>query len=48
MRRPYAMTSYDGLTQAELNRLNALEWQIRGRYAHTYGHPYQMVKFKVS
>lgn len=47
-RRPYAMTSYDGLTQAELNRMNFLEWQLRGRYGHTYGHPYQMVKFKNS
>jgi phage major head subunit gpT-like protein len=47
-RRAYAMTSYDGLTQAELNRMNYLEWQLRGRYGHTYGHPYQMVKFKVT
>lgn len=44
-RRAYAMTSYDGISQAELNRLNELEWHVRGRYGHTYGHPYQMTWF---
>jgi phage major head subunit gpT-like protein len=43
-RRPYALTSYDGISQAELNRLNELQWHLRGRYGHTYGHPYQMLR----
>lgn len=48
IRREFQMTSYDGLTQAELNRMDELEWLIKGRYAYTYGHPYQMIKVKVS
>jgi phage major head subunit gpT-like protein len=47
-RMEYQMTSYNGMTQAELNRLNELEWQIRGRKTALYGHPFQMIKFKVT
>lgn len=46
IRRPFGMNSYNGLTQAELSRMDALEWHVRGRMGYTYGHPYQMVKFK--
>lgn len=47
-RRPYEMTSYTGLTQAQLGKSNELEWQVRGRASAAYGHPYQMLKFKVT
>ncbi|AKT38259.1 Mu-like prophage major head subunit gpT family protein [Chondromyces crocatus] len=46
-RRPYGMTSYDGITDAELARANHLEWHVRGRNAAIYGHPFRAVKFKV-
>lgn len=36
----FGLTSYDGITQAELNRMNELEWQLRGFIAGAYGHPY--------
>lgn len=45
-RRPFEMASYTGLTQAELSRMNKLEWHVRGRFGHMYGHPYQSIKFK--
>lgn len=45
-RRAYEMTSYNGMTTAELGRRNELEWQVRGRYGYMYGHPYQSYKFK--
>lgn len=45
-RKPFAMTSYNGMTQAELSRQNKLEWHLRGRYGHMYGHPYQSFKFR--
>jgi phage major head subunit gpT-like protein len=47
-RRSYEMTSFNGMTQAELARRNELEWQLRGRYGYMYGHPYQSYKFKKS
>jgi len=46
-RRPYQMTSYDGINDAELARANYLEWHVRGRNAAIYGHPFRAVKFKV-
>lgn len=45
-RDPYALNSYTGMTQAQLNRENKLEWILRGRYGHMYGHPYQSFLFK--
>lgn len=36
----FGLNSYDGTTQAELNRMNEVEWQIRGFLAGAYGHPY--------
>jgi len=44
IRRPFEMTSYTGMTQAELNRCDKFEWQVHGRSAACYGHPFQMVK----
>lgn len=45
-RMPFEMTSYNGMTQAELSRKFKLEWHVRGRFGHLYGHPYQSFKFK--
>jgi phage major head subunit gpT-like protein len=45
-RKPYTMTSYDGISDAELGRLNQVEWQVRGRNVAIYGHPFQAVKSK--
>lgn len=45
-RQPFELTSYNGMTQAELSRKNELEWHVRGRFGHLYGHPYQSYKFK--
>ena len=45
-RRPYAINSYTGLTQAELNLRDELEWQIKGRNVAFYGHPFTMIKVK--
>ncbi|OJY30905.1 MAG: hypothetical protein BGO98_29550 [Myxococcales bacterium 68-20] len=36
----FGLNSYDGVTQAELNRLNELEYQLRGLVAAQYSHPY--------
>lgn len=36
----FGLNSYDGVTQAELMRLNALEYMLRGFIAAAYGHPY--------
>lgn len=47
VRKEYEMTSYNGMTQAELGRKNGLEWQVRGRKTAVFGHPFQMIKFKV-
>ncbi|WP_437606261.1 Mu-like prophage major head subunit gpT family protein [Sorangium sp. So ce834] len=47
-RMPFEMTSYNGMTQAELSRKFELEWHVRGRFGHMYGHPYQSFKFKGS
>lgn len=46
IRRPYEMTSYTGANTMELGKTNKLEWQIRGRDAAVYGHPFQAIKFK--
>jgi len=46
IRRGYEMTSYTGMTQAELARSNQLEWHVRWRYGYMYGHPYQSFKVK--
>ncbi|MCC6557186.1 MAG: Mu-like prophage major head subunit gpT family protein [Polyangiaceae bacterium] len=46
-RTAYGMTSYTGLTDAELSRMNKLEWHVRGRNVAYYGHPYLAIKFKV-
>jgi phage major head subunit gpT-like protein len=45
LREAFEMNAYTGMTQAELNRVNEFEWQIRGRDVALYGHPYSMIKF---
>jgi phage major head subunit gpT-like protein len=39
-RKPFELTSYTGMTQAELDRINEFEWHLRGRNTTAYGHPY--------
>lgn len=39
-RKPFELNSYTGMTQAELDRINAFEWHLRGRNVAAYGHPY--------
>lgn len=39
-RKPFELNSYVGMTQAELDRINAFEWHMRGRNVAAYGHPY--------
>jgi phage major head subunit gpT-like protein len=48
VREQFWMTSYEGTTQAQLNQSNELEWQVRGRGEGSYGHPFHMIKFKVT
>lgn len=45
-RKTFYLNSYNGMTQAELNQRNKLQWMLRGRFGHMYGHPYQSFKFK--
>ena len=44
LRRDFEITSYDGMNQVELARINALEWHIRGRAALAAGHPFLEVR----
>lgn len=48
VREDYGLSSYDGVTDAELSRMNELEWHVRGRNVAFYGHPFLAVKFKVT
>jgi phage major head subunit gpT-like protein len=41
-RKPFELTTYTGATQADLDRLNVLEWHLRGRNKATYGLPYMI------
>ena len=45
IRRPYEMSSYNGMSDSELARAKRLEWHVFGRYGHCYGHPYQLTWF---
>lgn len=44
LRRAFEFTSYDGVKQVELSRLNELEWHVRGRAALAAGHPFLEVR----
>jgi phage major head subunit gpT-like protein len=39
-RAPYALNIYAPMTDPELGRLDAFEWQLKGRNAASYGHPF--------
>lgn len=39
-RKAFELTSYTGMTQAELDRFNTFQWHLRGRNTAAYGHPY--------
>jgi phage major head subunit gpT-like protein len=39
-RKAFELTSYTGMTQAELDRINEFEWHLRGRNKAAFGHPY--------
>lgn len=44
VREDFAMTDYTGITQAQLNRDNMVEWHVRGRRAYAYGNPFQIIR----
>lgn len=45
-RKPFELTSYTTMTQAELDRVNNFEWHHRGRNTAAYGHPYMLHRFE--
>ena len=45
-RKAFELTSYNGMTQADLDRMNAFEWHLRGRNTAAYGHPYLFFRFE--
>lgn len=47
-RKPFELTSYNGMTQADLDRMNAFEWHLRGRNTAAYGHPYLFFRVEPS
>lgn len=47
-REPFSVRYYDNLSQAELGRMDDLEWHIKGRNVVGYGHPYLIFKLKAS
>lgn len=46
-REAFALTSYQDMTQLELNRVNEFEWNLDGRYGEQYGHPFFLHKVTV-
>lgn len=45
-REPFEVQYHDGMSDAELQRANDLEWTVRGANVVTYGHPYLLFKCK--
>lgn len=43
-RQAYTMNSYAPMSDAELGRLDAFEWQMKGRNAASYGHPFLLIR----
>jgi phage major head subunit gpT-like protein len=43
-REPFSIVYNTGMTDAELQRANDLQWTTRGRNTVAYGHPYRLVK----
>lgn len=44
LRRDFEFSSYDGISQVELARMNLLEWHVRGRAQLAAGHPFLMIR----
>lgn len=44
LRDAFLMSTYEGLTQAQLSRMQELEWHVKGRAVGAYGHPYTIIK----
>lgn len=47
-REDYALTSFVGMTQADLARMKRFEWHYDGRNVGSYGHPYLVFKVKAT
>lgn len=47
-RSPFEVVYNTGMTDAELNRANKLQWSIRGRNTTSYGHPFLLFKVKAA
>src|SRR5690606_19638918 len=47
-RKPFELSSYQGETEAALNRRDEFEWHFKGRNVATYGHPYLFFKVKAT
>jgi len=45
-RKPFELSSYVGMDQAELDRINEFEWHLRGRNTAAYGHPFLFFRFE--
>jgi phage major head subunit gpT-like protein len=45
-RKPFQLTAYSPMTQAELDRMNTFEWHMRGRNTAAYGDPYRIFRFE--
>lgn len=43
-REPFQVVYNSGMTDADLQRANTLQWSIRGRNTTSYGHPYLLFK----
>lgn len=47
-REPFSVIYNSGMTDAELQRANTLQWVTRGRNVTAYGHPYLLFKVKAA
>lgn len=47
-REPFSIVYNTGMTDAQLQRANKLQWTTRGRNKVVYGHPYLLFKVKAS
>jgi phage major head subunit gpT-like protein len=45
-RKPFEMNSYSPMDDAALGRLDAFEWQFKGRNAASYGHPFLLYRIE--
>ncbi len=47
-REPFEVQYHDGVSDADLQRANELEWTVRGANTVAYGHPYLLFKCKAT